>query len=304
MRRVHFELTHCHGAPGAGSPEPGAERKSSTSRSMGIIVAVIFSLSVLVFPGAAHADVGSISVTPSSSTQASVAVTLNGYWVSTQLSPDYRVCWKRPGAWQGICQANKVETDATPVLINSLVVGTTYKIHVECYCAKDNKSIFQWRVVATIDYTHAQPPTPPSPPLSSTRMQLRNVSTGQCVYLDGLRVKHSVCGNDPRMTFKVEMYSTVWAFLRNESSFLCIYGERPGDSSVGAAPCGGTGTLFQVIDIGGGDVRLFIQTTKGKGHFDFPGPGGCLYTDSQNGGDVLKQFCTNDVKFKFHLDPL
>lgn len=298
MTQDNFELTAVKRA------QAGSQTKNRRHETVAGLLLLLYSF---IVPDNARAD-GSISIVPISGTEARVTVNHSGYWISTQNDPDYRVCWKIKGAWQGICDANKRERDEYNVFdLNGLVAGTTYKVKAFCYCAKDGKNVFKWRVMdVEKDYTHSTPPPPPTI-VSSQRVRLRNVSTSQCLWIDGSRVRHWGCWGDPNQTFVVETYSNGMIYLRHEISSQCVWGKRSTNPSIASASCGTLGTQFQVNTVSGG-VQLFIPLTKdnaGSGFSNLPGAGGCLFTDAIDGNDALKEKpCTAAAKFTFSLDPV
>lgn len=277
-----------------------------TTGGRGLGAGLIVFLAAFAVCGTARAD-GSITIESTSASQARVTIAHPDHWISTQLSPDYRVCWKVKGQWQGICDANKVEIDQNNnVYISGLTVGETYKIKAWCYCAKNSKTVFQWRDMdVEREYTHAAPP-PPAPTLVSTqKVRLRNLATNQCLWIDGNRVRHWVCWADPNQAFDVETYSNGSIYLRHKNSGKCIWGKRSSLPIIASASCGTLGTQFQLNAVTGG-VHLYIPLTRDiGGTFGGPaGPGGCLYTGAGDGGDALKQKpCTSDPKFTFVLVP-
>ena len=261
----------------------------------GVAARMTFLLAICAFAcvsTSAKADIGSISVEAIDATHARVSIEHSGYWVSTQHSPNYRVCWKLPGQG-GVCHHNKVETDTNPATI-TVSAGTTYKIHVECYCSNDKNSLgwLFWRNVADTTYTHTAPVGPPPLPtlISSTRARVRHVNTSQCMFADGTSMKHWQCWNDTNQAFNIERYVGGMALLRHVNTGRCLYASSTMMSIfAGTYICGYPETFFKIIDVNG-DVRL--QTPNGR----------CLSGDSQNGNMVLIGVGCNDSKFNFHFD--
>jgi hypothetical protein len=255
-------------------------------------------------PAEALQSIGSVEVTALGANSARVDISLSGF---STAPADYRyeICWRKVNQIMFICWANEALTNDAAQIIYGLSANTTYRMRVRCYCRKTaGPWPAIWREVKDeFDYTFAPPPPPPppTPPPATAYYRLRNVQSGQCLFVEtsSSRVRNWGCWNDPGMRFALLTFQDGHKQLRHANSGLCVWGMFASSSSVFATGCGATGTNVVLTQQSPGvfsigiDAMVFGMATSGR----------CLNIGSPNGGDIWKSACNGTPLQRFSLDP-
>lgn len=127
-------------------------RRSLVFKCFSVIGAILLSLN-------AHAGIG--SVWSGGVTDSSINVAWTPPWGNYQLSgstPYYKICYKKKGTVDFVCNANPPQTsNSIAHTLSGLDPNTTYKIRVKCHC--ERRKIFggwgwpRWRNISTMEVT-------------------------------------------------------------------------------------------------------------------------------------------------------
>jgi hypothetical protein len=248
----------------------------------------------------ASANIGSATLTATSSTSAILSFSHSGY----QAKPfpfgvaqgwKYRVCWRQLNQVGLACMYNPVNTNGA-VQLTGLTPGLPINITIQCYCGRERPRLpsgpFGDRIVVNMNYTHHLPP--PTPGLvGSTNVRVRGAQSGQCLFINSTNalVRGWPCWADPAMVFALETFSDGSKRLHHVQSGLCITAIGP-SSEVFAQPCGGDGSKLAIMpqsSPGGSVLVRFLFARAGFNSWQIGTT--CLMANTANGSNASRQDC-------------